>query len=352
MMVKSCEAWVKPVWDTIKARDPGMPFAMVNNWGFPMRPVLAPLWNQYNDFFMGGTLVNGRVGLNSQATLQEATDHMNWLYPLVPKPHISNFYLGAQSADSCVYYQTASGGSIGVNVNQGLATYDRLVNIVMPFKVAELDIAPHVGWMRWEFSDNPSESGWPHWGVGSLNDNLYGGWDFTFPQADPFATDRQIATEDFHYSDMLGFGGTIPPTLQRTDLIVGANIALKNVFIANMGDTPTPPPPPPPPEEFMAVLNAELTLELQQHETAYSGMRIRFQRSTDGGATWANVQSNVRAIGTTDDSYGVPVGQSGQYRAGAALTDGTVFGTEVFSNVAQVAVFEVLTPTTITLSIA
>lgn len=112
------------------------------------------------------------------------------------------------------------------------------------------------------------------------------------------------------------------------------------------------PEPEPEPGEIMATLNTTITLESQQHETDYTGMRIRFQRSTDGGFTWDDVQSNVRALGTTQDSYGVPVGQSGHYRAGAALTDGAAVGTEVFSNVVQVAVFEVLTPTTITLTIA
>lgn len=103
---------------------------------------------------------------------------------------------------------------------------------------------------------------------------------------------------------------------------------------------------------IMAILNVAITNQVLEHTVNYTGVRVRFQRSTDGGVTFTDVQSATRALGSTADSYSVPVGQSGHYRAGAALTDGTVFGTEVFSNVIQLAVFMVSTPQTITLAIA
>lgn len=100
----------------------------------------------------------------------------------------------------------------------------------------------------------------------------------------------------------------------------------------------------------MASLNSTITLTTQQQSVNYTGMRVRFQRSTDGGVTYTDVQSNVRALGATSDTYTVPANTSGKYRAGAALTDGTVFGTEVFSSAIDVLL--VSTPTAITINLS
>ena len=101
----------------------------------------------------------------------------------------------------------------------------------------------------------------------------------------------------------------------------------------------------------MATLNLTITNQVQEQAVNYTGVRVRFQRSTDGGTTYADVQSNVRALGTTADTYLVPAGQPGHYRASATLTDGVSFGQEVFSTVMQVATFNVLTPITVAFSV-
>jgi hypothetical protein len=114
---------------------------------------------------------------------------------------------------------------------------------------------------------------------------------------------------------------------------------------------PTPEPPDPEPGDIMATINLAITLENQQHAHNYTDMEIRFQRSTDGQLTWADVQSNNRPLGTTEDAYPVPSGQPGHYRGVARLTDSVNFSPEVFSNVGEVVVFDILTPSTVTLSI-
>jgi hypothetical protein len=98
----------------------------------------------------------------------------------------------------------------------------------------------------------------------------------------------------------------------------------------------------------MATLNVTITNQVQEHQINYTGVRVRFQRSTTGtGGPWTDVQSNVRAIGTQADTYLVPSGANGHYRVGCTLTDGTVFATEIFSAPIQIAVFNVLTPITV-----
>ena len=100
------------------------------------------------------------------------------------------------------------------------------------------------------------------------------------------------------------------------------------------------------------ILRLTISHQLQEHTTEYTSQRNRFQRSTDGGISWADVQSNIVPLGTPEDEYSVLVGESGHYRGVVDLTDGTVFSPELTSNVAQVAVFQILTPQTITLSIS
>ncbi len=99
----------------------------------------------------------------------------------------------------------------------------------------------------------------------------------------------------------------------------------------------------------MAQLNAAITNAQQQHTVSYTGVRVRFQRSTDNGVTWVDVQSLVKALGTTSDAYTLLPDTAGEYRVGATLTNGTVFGTEVFSNVLNVALLS--TPTSVTLTV-
>ena len=99
----------------------------------------------------------------------------------------------------------------------------------------------------------------------------------------------------------------------------------------------------------MASVNATITVTNQAQSINYTGMRVRFQKSTDGGVTWADAQSNVRALGTTSDSFIVPANTSGQFRAGAVLTDGTNVGTEVFSS--AVSVILLSTPTAISVGL-
>ena len=103
----------------------------------------------------------------------------------------------------------------------------------------------------------------------------------------------------------------------------------------------------------MATLNAALTHAQQQHTVSYTGVRIRFQRSTDNGATWADVQSTIHALGTSSATYAIPDDTAGEYRIGAVLTVGTevgtAVGTEVFSNVLNVALLA--TPTNVTLTV-
>lgn len=333
---ESVAAWLKPAWDAIKAKDSGLLFAPVNNWGIPMRSAaIAPL-TQYSDFFTGGSLVNIRADVDYPASI--AGPHMNWMYSAIPKPHVAGWYSAPGRMDSCLYYlgnnYTLSHTNSAINENNKLRTF------TFAFQT-DSGVFPHIGYTKWGGYDQVNEQ--LAWGLQSLNDNPYDGRDYTVAQSDPWTPTCQVATEDRVYTDYLGYGGTT--TLQRTDLIVGANIALKGIFETNFGVTP------PPPEEFMAILNVAIQNQDQEHPINYNGVRVRFQRSVDGGVTFSDVQSAVRPLGTAADSYSVPVGQSGQYRAGAALTDGTVFGTEVFSNAVQLAVFVVSTPQTITLAI-
>lgn len=226
-------AWIKPVWDNIRAIDPGMIFSPINNWGFPRRPALAPVWNQYCDLFLGGSLLNYRAGLTNEQTIQEATDDMNWVYGQVPKPHIANYYSAPDRRDSCLYYFSGTSAVTGGNLSAGQRINTYLRTVTMNFQTTAGHY-PHVGWMKWEYYDNPAEQ--LHWGLSSLNDNLYDGRDYTTSQADPWFPSVSVATEDFAYSDMLGWGGTT--VLQRTDLIVGGNIQIKALVEAQLG-TPT-----------------------------------------------------------------------------------------------------------------
>jgi hypothetical protein len=99
----------------------------------------------------------------------------------------------------------------------------------------------------------------------------------------------------------------------------------------------------------MASINSTATLVSQQQSVNYTGMRIRFQKSTDNGATWVDVQSNVRALGTVSDSYTIPANTAGMFRAGYALTDGTNFSPEVLSNTINVSVLA--TPTAVSINL-
>ena len=99
----------------------------------------------------------------------------------------------------------------------------------------------------------------------------------------------------------------------------------------------------------MTSLSATITVADQSHAVNYTGMRVRFQRSADAGQTWADVQSNVRALGVTTDSYAIPANSAGMYRAGACLTDGTAMSAEVFSSPVTVAVLA--TPVSISVNI-
>ena len=332
---ESVAAWLKPAWDAIKAKDPGLLFAPVNNWGIPMRSAAIGPLSQYSDFFTGGSLVNIRADVDYPASI--AGPHMNWMYSVIPKPHIAGWYSAPGRHDSCLYYL---GNNYTLShTNSALNENNKLRNFTFAYQT-DSGIYPHIGYTKWGYNDQRNES--LAWGLISLNDNPYAGGDRTFAQGDPWAPGRSVFTEDQIWTDYLGYGGTT--TLQRSDLIVGANIALKGIFETHFGDTP-------PPEEFMAILNVAIQNQDQEHPINYNGVRVRFQRSVDGGVTFSDVQSAVRPLGTATDSYSVPVGQSGQYRAGAALTDGTVLGTEVFSNAVQLAVFVVSTPQTITLAI-
>ncbi len=352
IMVESMTAWMKPVWDTLKARDPGILLSPCNNWGWNFRPATVGFWNAYTDLFLGGSLLNIRIQERSGSaalgdqTRAEAIADMNYTYGMIPKPHIVNYYSAPDRRDSCLYYMSGTTAVTGSNTLMGAAEKDCLLNESFSFSTTPSGIYPHIGWMKWEYPDQINEQ--LHWGVMSLNDNLYDGGDYRAvaqggpgPKPDPWDPTKTTLTEDFVYSDYLGFGGT--NTLQRTDLLVGGNIAIKGVIHSHFGTLL--------PGGIMATLNTTITLANQDHFVNYTGMRVRFQRSVDAGVTYTDVQSNVRVLGTTTDQYLVPSGQSGRYRAGAVLTDGTNFGTEVFSAPMDVAVFSVLTPQTITLAI-
>lgn len=99
----------------------------------------------------------------------------------------------------------------------------------------------------------------------------------------------------------------------------------------------------------MASLIALITNQPQSHPIPYTAVRVRFQRSGDGGVTWTDVQSEIRGLGTTGDAYTIPANTAGAYRAGAALTDGSAVAAEVFSNTLHVGVLA--TPVAIAISL-
>lgn len=350
-------AFLKPGYDVIHARDPGGLYMGTNggSWGHgTRRPVLEAL-RDYTDVVVTGAW-NANVGIGDprwsqwltprgdRYTYAHAATLMDYEHSILgEKPRINLYYPWIRN-DSSIYYHGL--GSTGLApMPQAVKGQKAKVDLeaALSYKTPG-GVYPVIGYWWWAMYDHPGEGG--GYGLCTLNLNPYDGRNYTASMPDPYTPGFNTLTEDQPYGDVLGFAGT--SSIVETDRLLGLNAGMPALIALQFSDGP---PPPPPPEEFMAILNIAIENQDQEHTVDYTNLVVRFQRSTDGGVTYADVQTTVHPLGATEDSYSVPVGQSGHYRAGAALTDGAVVGPEIFSNVFQLAVFMVSTPQTITLSI-
>ncbi len=251
MYFKIVEAYLKPVYDRIKAINPGILFAGTTlGAGFAVRTPVLQAVAKYQDLALGGAYNIGGTPLADN--LREPATNLMRSRMKTPNPDVG--YAGGRElplihtlynpcgADSALYWDNTNNAlsqQAQTQVARGQA-HKTFVLQALNYRDAE-GIYPYIGFMQWGFYDQIGEH--RGWGIMSPNENLYDGGDYRVAKPDPYAPDRTIFTENRVYGDTLGLaGGT---TLVRTDLIIGAHQAIPTILESQFGDLVDPDTTPP-----------------------------------------------------------------------------------------------------------